>query len=59
MCRAFVSTPMLLIDDGKAQITVNQFTKHLLQLNINTVDTLEAKVCMNQVQNFRVKTFKM
>ena len=52
MCRAFVSTPMLLIDDGKAQITVNQFTKHLLQLNINTVNTLEAKVCMNQVQNF-------
>ena len=36
--RVFVSTPTLRTDDGKAQITVNQLTKHLLQLKIGKVN---------------------
>ena len=31
-CRVFISTPTLRTDDGKAQVTVRQLTKHLLQL---------------------------
>ena len=34
--RVFISTPTLPTDDGKAQITVRQLTKHLLQLKIDT-----------------------
>ena len=42
-CRVFIPTPTLRTDDGKAQITVSQLTKHLLQLktdkiNINTAN---------------------
>ena len=37
-CRVFISTPTLLADDGKTQITVRQLTKHLLQLKINTIN---------------------
>ena len=37
-CKVFVSTPTLRTDDGKAQITVSQLTKHLLQLKIDTVN---------------------
>ena len=36
-CGVFISTPTLRIDDDKAQITVSQLTKHLLQLKINTI----------------------
>ena len=36
-CRVFISTPTLRTDDGKAQITVRQLTKHLLQLKIDTI----------------------
>ena len=38
MCKVFISTPTLRTDDGKAQITVSQLTKHLLQLKIDTVN---------------------
>ena len=34
MCRVFISTPTLRIDDDEAQITVGQLTKHFLQLKI-------------------------
>ena len=37
-CKVFISTPTLRTDDGKAQITVSQLTKHLLQLKIDTVN---------------------
>ena len=37
-CRVFISTPTLRTDDGKAQITVRQLTKHLLQLEIDTIN---------------------
>ena len=37
-CKVFTSTPTLRTDDGKAQITVSQLTKHLLQLKIDTVN---------------------
>ena len=37
-CKLFTSTPTLRTDDGKAQITVSQLTKHLLQLKIDTVN---------------------
>ena len=37
-CRAFLSTPTLRTDDGKAQITVTQLTKHILQLKIDTIN---------------------
>ena len=37
-CKVFISTPMLRTDDGTAQIAVSQLTKHLLQLNIDTVN---------------------
>ena len=36
-CRVFISTPTLRTDDGKAQITARQLTKHLLQLKIDTI----------------------
>ena len=36
--RVFISTPTLCTDDGKAQITVRQLTKHLLQLKIDTIN---------------------
>ena len=34
----FISTPTLRTDDDKAQITVRQLTKHLLQLKIDTIN---------------------
>ena len=37
-CKVFISTPALRTDDGEAQITVSQLTKHLLQLKIDTVN---------------------
>ena len=37
-CRMFISTPTLHTDDSKAQITVRQLTKHLLQLKIDTIN---------------------
>ena len=37
-CGVFISTPTLRIDDGKAQITVSQLTKHLWQLKIATIN---------------------
>ena len=37
-CKVFISTPTLRTDDGKAQITVSQLTKHLLPLKIETVN---------------------
>ena len=37
-CKVFISTPTLRTDDGKAQITVSQLKKHLLQLKIDTVN---------------------
>ena len=37
-CRVFISTPTLRTDDGKAQITVRQLTKHFLQLKIDTMN---------------------
>ena len=37
-CKVFISTPTLRTDDGKAQITVSQLIKHLLQLKIDTVN---------------------
>ena len=35
--RVFISTPRLRTDDDKAQITVRQLTKYLLQLKIDTI----------------------
>ena len=37
-CKVYILTPRLRSDNGKATLTVNQLTKHLLQLNINIVD---------------------
>ena len=37
-CRGFISTLTLRTDDGKAQITVRQLTKHILQLKIDTIN---------------------
>ena len=37
-CSAFLSTPTLRTDDGKAQIKVTQLTKHILQLKIDTIN---------------------
>ena len=37
-CRVFTSTPTLCTDDGKAQITVSQITKHLSQLKIDKIN---------------------
>ena len=34
----YISTPTLRIDDGKAQITVKQLIKRVLQLNIVTIN---------------------
>ena len=36
--KVFMSIPTLRTDDGKAQLTVSQLTKHLLQLKIDTVN---------------------
>ena len=36
-CRVFISTLTLRIDDGKAQLTVSQLTKHLFLPKIDTV----------------------
>ena len=36
--KVFISTPTLRSDNGKATLTVNQLTNHLLQLNIDIVD---------------------
>lgn len=38
MCRVFISTPTLRIDDDEAQITVGQLTKHFLQLKVDMVN---------------------
>ena len=37
-CKVIISTPTLRTDDGQAQITVSQLTKHLLQIKIDTVN---------------------
>ena len=37
-CKVFILTPTLRSDNGKATLTVNQLTNHLLQLNIDIVD---------------------
>ena len=37
-CKVFISTPTLRSDNGKATLTVNQLTNHLLQLNIDIID---------------------
>ena len=37
-CKAFISTPTLRSDNGKATLMVNKLTNHLLQLNIGIVD---------------------
>ena len=37
-CKVIISTPTLRTDDGQAQITVSQLTKHLLQIRIDTVN---------------------
>ena len=37
-CKVFISTPALGSDNGKATLTVNQLTNHLIQLNIDIVD---------------------
>ena len=37
-CKVFISTPTLRNDDGKAQVTVSQLQKHLLQLKIDTLN---------------------
>ena len=34
----YISTPTLRNDDGKAQITVKQLIKRVLQLNIGTIN---------------------
>ena len=43
-CRVFLSTPTLRTDDGKAQITVRQLTKHLLQLKIDAINNNKINV---------------
>ena len=43
-CRVFISTLTLRTDDGKAQITVSQLTKHFLQLNIDRINNNNTKV---------------
>ena len=37
-CKVLISKPTLLLDNGKATLTVNELTSHLLQLNIGIVD---------------------
>ena len=37
-CKVVISTPTLRTDDGKAALTVNQLTNHLLQLDIDIID---------------------
>ena len=37
-CKAVIFTPILRTDDGKAALTVNQLTNHLLQLDIDIID---------------------
>ena len=37
-CKVFILTPTLRSDNGKAMLTVNHLTNHLLQLNIDIVD---------------------
>ena len=37
-CEIFISSPTLSSDNGKAMLTVNQLSNHLLQLNIDIVD---------------------
>ena len=37
-CRVFISTPTLRTNNGKAEITVSQLTKHLLQLKIGKIN---------------------
>ena len=37
-CKVFISAPTLRSDNGKATVTVNQLTNHLLQLNIDIAD---------------------
>ena len=37
-CKVFISTPTLRSDIGKATLTVNQLTNHLLQLSIDIID---------------------
>ena len=37
-CKVFISTPTQHSDNGKATLTVNQLTKHLLQINIDIAD---------------------
>ena len=37
-CEIFISSPALSSDNGKAMLTVNQLSNHLLQLNIDIVD---------------------
>ena len=43
-CRVLTSTPTLRTDDGKAQITVSQLTKHLLQLKTGTINNSNINV---------------
>ena len=37
-CEVLISTPTLRSDNGKAMLTINQLTNHLLQLNIDIVE---------------------
>ena len=37
-CKVYILTPTLESGEGKATLTVNQLTNHLLQLNIDIVD---------------------
>ena len=37
-CKVFILTPTLRLDNGKAALTVNQLTNHLLQLTIDIDD---------------------
>ena len=37
-CKVYISTPKLHTENGKAMLTVNQLTNHLLQLNIAIVN---------------------
>ena len=43
-CRVFVSTLTLRTDDDKAQITVSQITKHLLQLKFEMINNNDINV---------------
>ena len=43
-CKVFILNPTLRTDDGKAQITVVQLTKHLLYLKTGTVNSDNIKV---------------